>query len=434
MGSIQILKDERDKPNIQITHQDRRSPHVLHGYRNDDPKIKVVKIGISLPRPQNYLQIKQGNKVYEQEANSPVLNYYKRLICMIGGVSQAISPSFEIRKQDNTLYTGDYIPAIGYFDGMESYSGAGYTIGANNSDYGIVLGTDNTAWDFDNYIIGSKIEQGTAAGKLVYSGSSSFIVSYLDSVWTVIRRRVFDNFNSDANTITVKEIVQFVPLWRLVVQFVYIDERTVLETPKDIPYKSGAVFTYINTVIKTSDLTSNGMSRYLSVLAGVETFDSTGVYGAGHRVLKNTAGSLSTYPVTPHVAGNAGSIVYNGLAGILTKGTVVGYGTTAVADTDYILESQFEHGNNVNQLSYQAQASPVAVYDSVSKTFTVTQTRTVTNNYAGAQTISEIGIISKCNDSNSWSFLMSRTVLGSPVVLAQDESAALVHDFNLAHP
>ena len=108
---IHVWKDERDKPNFEITGQDR-GRNILYGRRIDDPKIKVVEVGIAIPTPQNYIEIRQGNKVYEQEANSPTANYYRRLMCMLGGASQLLSTSFTIRKQDNTLDTNDVIPII----------------------------------------------------------------------------------------------------------------------------------------------------------------------------------------------------------------------------------------------------------------------------------------------------------------------------------
>jgi len=441
MGLVHVWEDERDKPNIQITHQDRRSPHVLHGYRNDDPKTKVVRVGIDIPRPQNYIEIRQGNKVYEQEAHSPVRNFYARLLCQIGGVSQLISAGFTIRKQDNTLDTGDYIPNDDYASSNVELAGNhGFYAYTASDTFGIVLGTGNTAWDLDNYIPEALIQQGVTAGKLVYSATPSPIISYTDGVWTVIGRRVFDNFNADANTITVKEVCQFIPLYGTgsTELFVYLDERTVLVTPKDIPYKSGAVFTYTRalTVPALGVLSSNGLALLVAQAFCVNNYDSADVFGSGYRTMKTIDGTIFSglYQIKRPTSAT-GSIIYNGAAGLLTKGCVAGYGTTAVADTDYVLDDEFAHGSLENQLGYSAQDTPSAVYDAPSKTFTVTQSRTLTNNYAGNQSITEIGIVGGYAQSATVSgFLMSRTVLGSAVVLAQNESISIIYDFTMTHP
>jgi len=441
MGLVHVWEDERDKPNIEITGKDR-GRNILYGRRIDDPKIKVVRVGIDIPRPQHYLQIRQGNKVYEQEANSPVLNYYRRLVCILGGASQLLSTSFTIRKQDNTLDTNDYTPLISTSNNahdVETVSTYGYCSAINLDTYGIVVGSGNTGWVIDDYTPETLILQGTAAGKLVYSGTPTPIISYSGGVWTVLGRRLFDNFNADANTITVKEVCQLAPLYPVsTYSFSFVDERTVLVTPRDIPYKSGAIFTYTRTLtIPALDvLLPNGVAILLANACGLNNYDAGGVAGSGHRSCKDIAGTIvSTAQMILRHASATGSIIYDATLGDLTKGCVLGYGNKAVADGDYTLGSQFAHGVNENQLSYQAQDTPSGVYDSPSKTFTVTRSRTAINSYVGSQIVKEIGIIGYYKIySLYYSLLMSRTVLGSPVTLAQNESISIIYDFNMTHP
>jgi hypothetical protein len=437
MGLVNVWKDERDKPNIEITGHDR-GRNILYGKRIDDPKIKIVKVGIAVPKPQNYIEIRQGNKVYEQEANSPVRNYYARLIGMVCGLSQLNSSSITIRKQDNTLDTSNYIPNPSYGSvNVETTVSTGYCADGNDDTHGIVVGSGNTAWDFDDYTVETLIQQGTASGKLVYSDTASPIISYVGGVWTIHSRRVFDNFNADANTITVKEVCQLLPFFGYsAALFVYMDERTVLGTPKDIPYKSGAMFTYTRTLtVPALDvLLPNGVSILLGHCAMVNNYDAGDVYGSGHRSLKSIGGDVFSVNLVKRDADLTGNAIYIATAGTLTQGCVIGYGNTAVADGDYTLGSQFAHGTGENQLSYQAQDTPVAVYDSPSKTLTATQSRTATNSYAENQVVREIGIIGGyCHVTIPTSFLMSRTVLGSPVTLAQNESISIIYDFSMVH-
>jgi len=441
MGLIHVWKDERDKPNIEITGQDR-GRNILYGRRIDDPKIKVVRVGIAVPTPnKQYLKIQSGKDVYEQEAHSPVLNYYRRLIGVIGGVSQTIDTAFEIRKQDNSLGVTDVIVTFQDFPGenIETTNTKGYYSAVNDDTSGIALGSGNTAWVVDDYTPETLILQGTASGKLVYSATPSPIISYAGGVWTVLGRRVFDNFNADANTITVKEVVQFAPFWSIAATlYQYIDERTVLVTPKDIPYKSGAVFTYTRTLTHdiNAGLTSNGIAILVGHGFGVNTYDVGGVYGAGSRGMKAVGATMYTstkYLISRYVTG---SNSYASVAGDVTNGLVAGYGDTAVDGTDFSLESLFANGTGANQLSYFAQNTPTAVYDSPSKTFTATQSRILTNSYAGNQIIKELGIIANLYTSSSMhpQFLMSRIVLGSPITLAQNESIAIIYDFTITHP
>ena len=438
MGLVHVWEDERDKPNIQITHQDRRSPHVLHGYRNDDPKIKIVKVDVSIPRPQNYLQIRQGNKAYEQEAHSPTRNFYSRCLLQVAGVAANISSALELRKQDNTLYTGNYIPQMGIACAAdyETVTDYGYVALVDDDTAGIVLGTGNTAWTLDDYMPETLIQQGVTAGKLVYGATPTPKWSYAGGVWTVIGRRIFDNFNADANTITVKEVCQLAPEWTSSLQFHYVDERTVLVTPRDIPYKSGAVFTYTRslTIPAVDVLLPNGVSILLHQAFGVNQYNPVSAYGSGVKTLCTTNGT-KYYDTNTTGRYNQVGNYYVSSSGA-NSGCVAGYGTTAVADTDYALDDEFAHGSLENQLGYSTQNTPSAVYDSPSKTFTVTQSRTLTNNYAGNQSVAEIGFkhVRYISNVSVYYFLLSRTVLGSAVVLAQNESISIIYDFTMTHP
>jgi len=438
---IHVWKDERDKPNFEITGQDR-GRNILYGHRIDDPKTKVVRVGIAVPTPnKQYLKIQCGKEVYEQEAHSPVLNYYRRVIEVLGGISPIISASFKLRKQDNTLDANDYIPMpTTSSSSIETNSLYGYTSAVNLDTNGIAVGTGNTAWTLDDYKPEILISQGTAAGKLVYSATPSPIISYTGGVWTVLGRRVFDNFNADANTITVKEVVQFAPYFRTSTPatFIYIDERTVLVTQKDIPYKSGAVFTYTRTLTPTSDLTSNGNAILLAHAFYVNNYDAGSVYGAGHRCLKGDTGTVySASSIYGRWVSYTGSTTYFTEDSNL-NGCCAGYGNTDVDPTDYTLGTKYTVGTGEHQLSHNDQNTPSAIYDAGTKTFTVTQSRTLTNSYAGNQVVREIGIVGDFRIISSGTpqrVLVARTVLDSPyVTLAQNESIAIIYDFTMTHP
>ena len=433
MEQVHVWKDERDKPNFEILGQDR-GRNILYGRRVDDPKIKVVKVGINIPTPnKQYLNIQSGKDVYEQEAHSPVRNFYARCLGMLCGVSQLINSGFNIRKQDGTLDTvydcSAKISSTAELN-IHVFTGYGYCAAVNNDSYGIALGSGNTAWTLDDYMPETLILQGTAAGKLRYSATPSPIISYSSGVWTVLGSRVFDNFNADKNTIAVKEVVQFVPNFSSTsFRYIYIDERTVLVTPKDIAYKSGAIFTYTRTLPTdiNSGLTSNGYAILLMHAFAVNNYEGSLVYGKGYRSMKRTGGAIdhSTNLVGGYMGG-----------GNQNHYCVAGYGNTAVTFNDYNLENLYAAGTGINQLSYQSQNTPSAVYDSPSKTFTVTHSRTVTNAYGSSQDVKEIGMIGSYSPSNDpvQTYQMTRTVLGSPVTLAQNDSLAIICDFNMTHP
>ena len=448
MSSAHVWEDEKDKPNIEITGQDC-CKNVLYGRRIDDHKTKVVKVGVAVPTPKDYIRIQQGNEVYEQEAHSPTRNYFGRILQLLGGIIDSDSASISIRKQDGSIPAGSaWIRMFCTTIGTLYVLNKGYYSPVDIDASGMVLGTDDTAWTFDDVKPGSLILQGTAAGKLVYHQTAIPIVTYSAAgvpSWTVKSRRFFDNLNANANTITIKEVCQLSSIWNYnAFSFNALEERTVLNTPYNILYKEGVVVTYVRKLeipsYATIGLTGNGIGILMSLSCGIDQVGA-GVYGAGHLSMKSSIGNIYDGNWGATWAFNRGGGVYPygdplAIAGVTTSGSLAGQGNTACAASDFILENLFTHGVGANQLIYPAQGTASAAYNAGTKTLTVTQVRVVTNSNAGNQIVKEVGIMGEFYAVNTTllrQFLVSRTVLGSPITLANGESLAIVHDFSMTH-
>lgn len=80
----------------------------------------------------------------------------------------------------------------------------GFCSSTADSSRGIVVGTDDTAFDIDDYALGAIIAHGNGAGQLSYVGMDKPSLDYTAKVWTASLVRLFNNNSGD--TITVKEV------------------------------------------------------------------------------------------------------------------------------------------------------------------------------------------------------------------------------------
>lgn len=111
---------------------------------------------------------------------------------------------------------------------------------AGNALFGIVVGSDNTAVDIDDYALGTLIAHGTGAGQLEYSAMSiptDFTVSGSDAYFEV-RRTVTNNSGGD---VTINEIGLYVKTNASTIYYFCID-RTLSTTT--VTNTNGKVITY----------------------------------------------------------------------------------------------------------------------------------------------------------------------------------------------
>jgi hypothetical protein len=78
---------------------------------------------------------------------------------------------------------------------------------ASNDNYGILVGSGSTSWEYWQYMLISKIPHGSGAGQLVYNACTDVSTSDSGTPAKIGMQRIFDN-NSGAD-ITVREIGYF---------------------------------------------------------------------------------------------------------------------------------------------------------------------------------------------------------------------------------
>ena len=85
------------------------------------------------------------------------------------------------------------------------YLSSGYTfIATAGNEYGIVVGTGDTAWDYGQNCLIAQITHGTGAGQLIYGMEVATDPTWSDTKWLFPKYRNFTN--NSGGTIIVKEI------------------------------------------------------------------------------------------------------------------------------------------------------------------------------------------------------------------------------------
>lgn len=114
------------------------------------------------------------------------------------------------------------------------------TTGTLGTNYGIVVGTSDTAFNIEQYALGAMIVHGTGAGQLVYQASGFDSKAYASKIWTTTSKRIFNN--NSGGDITIKE-VGLLPQSQYVTRD-FLVERSVLAPAVTVPNGAQLTVTY----------------------------------------------------------------------------------------------------------------------------------------------------------------------------------------------
>lgn len=142
---------------------------------------------------------------------------------------------------------GSILAGTGYAVTRGNFTQLGYGINNNTTtnDYGIVVGTNDTAFDFNQYALAAIIATGNAAGQLAYQAQLASALAYTagTKTWKTTHSRLFNN-NSGA-LITVKESALYWKCQMFTSNFgSLMFERNVPETPVDVAIGAQLTVTY----------------------------------------------------------------------------------------------------------------------------------------------------------------------------------------------
>jgi len=218
---------------------------------------KLRKLGqeLHIPVPEHFIECevfdKNGKRIQhlKQRSHSWVRNAYNLLLSEMAcinidaGVGD-FGPGFlSVKDYVGTVKRGDFGVCIR--SGLGSFEGAGggYNSAAANDDFGILVGSDNTAESFEDYIVITKIVEGIGAGQLNYAATTVPTKSYNGGTltWTITWFRYFNN-NSPGN-VNVNEVGLYTSGYATAAS-IYLNSRDVLGATVTIPATGQLKVTY----------------------------------------------------------------------------------------------------------------------------------------------------------------------------------------------
>jgi hypothetical protein len=176
-----------------------------------------------------------------QRGHSWNRNFWNMLLCC-AGLGPSVGSSFDAANMNNKNTAG-----------VIRTGASGYCVPAGlydkDANTGIFVGTGNTVFSPQDYILEAEIANGTGAGELSYAAQQAAVTAYdvPTKTWTTTLIRKMNN--NSAGVITVKEtgLKQYVLSWNGANDYVLV-ERSVLSPT--IPVLVGAQLTITYQIIK----------------------------------------------------------------------------------------------------------------------------------------------------------------------------------------
>jgi hypothetical protein len=171
---------------------------------------------LHVPIPQAFLETqiwnKNGHTLHhaQRRTQSWNRNAYNHALCIFGfknaDDSTFTGGKLSFKDTGGTIRHGE-IPGRLVSSSDADSSGDGVLAEAAVSSFGILVGDDNTAVTFEDYVLGSKIAHGEGAGQLSYSDMQTQDENYVGGslTYTITHARYFNNNESGEGSISVEE-------------------------------------------------------------------------------------------------------------------------------------------------------------------------------------------------------------------------------------
>ena len=174
---------------------------------------------LHIPIPQSFLETqiwdRDGNTIHhaQRRTQSWNRNAYNIALCTFA-VKDADDNAFSggnlgLKNTSGTIGYGNAIPLVVLNQGTTSADSAGNGVlaASANANFGILVGDDNTAVTFEDYVLGSKIAHGEGAGQLSHTAMQAHDESYVSGTktYTITHARYFNNNESGEGAISVEE-------------------------------------------------------------------------------------------------------------------------------------------------------------------------------------------------------------------------------------
>ncbi len=174
----------------------------------------------------------KGKLIFDdvQRGHSWTRNYWNYIFGMTSGCTFV----------DSSFGAG-YISAKSFSDGTMSYQAdiiltcGNMLTGGEGTQTGIIVGIGSTAFNVDQYQLGTVIVSGSSAGKLYYNASSVKSTTYdaVGKTWTIVGSRIFNNNSGGSIVVAETGLSQ-----------TWLFERSLLSPAVTVPDAAQLTVTY----------------------------------------------------------------------------------------------------------------------------------------------------------------------------------------------
>lgn len=219
---------------------------------------------LGIPAPQATLEMQvtmpDGAVVHhhKQRSHSWTRNAYTLMFCQLCAVNIVdntyVSGKVCVKNTVGTAnsyanpFTTGYVTGTSYIFSQAS-EGGGYRCPAGSAAYGIVVGTDDTAESFQDYVLIAPIANGNGAGQMAFSAQELYVVTWTPGTLTMSTDHVRYINNNSGGLITVKEVALYQRCNVSSSPYYYCQSRDVLGAPVDVPDMGQLKVTYVISLV-----------------------------------------------------------------------------------------------------------------------------------------------------------------------------------------
>jgi len=178
----------------------------MHPIKTEDKYLEFEKLSriLQIPVPLAYIGVevkdKDGNitECYQDRSHSWNRNFYSRLYCYVCYMDET----------DKTIFGAGHLNSKNVIEEIidirEKYPALELLADAGDSSLGILIGTGDTAEDFEGYELAAKIDAGTGAGQMSYEASPTGVPTYTPETktWDTVFERFFNNNSGGSIIVT----------------------------------------------------------------------------------------------------------------------------------------------------------------------------------------------------------------------------------------
>lgn len=186
----------------------------------------------------------KGKLVFDnlQEGHSWTRNFYTAMYATMAGCTGGGSNNYgagymTCKNTGGTLkYSTTYTAKT-----SDGYSGA-----ISSTTFGIVVGTGDTAFSVEDYVLATPVANGTGTGQMSYQAQAKPTPTYDTKVWTSVHTRVMNNNSGDSITIKETGLIWSGMAFEASSSVFYLVERSVLSPT--VAVANGAQLTVTYTI------------------------------------------------------------------------------------------------------------------------------------------------------------------------------------------